>query len=127
MLNDVKSPPINTYELAMTAIVAADNRKGAEINLIKVSEVSYLADYFLFVTGFSTTQVKAIAESMEKDIEDRYELLPLRKEGKSEGRWILLDYGDVIAHVMLPDDREYYNIEAFWGHAEQVEFEIPVE
>jgi ribosome-associated protein len=125
MLNDLKSPPVNSYDVAMAAIVAADDRKGADISLIKVSDVSYLADYFVFITGFSTTQVKAIAESIEKDVEENLELLPLRREGKSDGRWILLDYGDVIIHVMLPDDREYYNIEAFWGHAEKVEFELP--
>ncbi|MDY7012681.1 MAG: RsfS/YbeB/iojap family protein, partial [Cyanobacteriota bacterium] len=48
---------------------------------------------------------------------------PLRVEGRAEGSWILLDYGEAIAHVMLPTEREFYNLEAFWAHAERIEFQ----
>ncbi|WP_299402654.1 ribosome silencing factor [Acaryochloris sp. IP29b_bin.148] len=106
--------------LALCLAEAADDRKGGNILVLQVADVSYIADYFVIVTGFSRTQVRAITESMERSVEDTYNRLPLRQEGKAEGTWVLLDYGDVIAHIMMPDQREYYDLEAFWGHAERL-------
>ncbi|MEP0746992.1 ribosome silencing factor [Trichocoleus sp. DQ-A2] len=109
-------------ELALTAARAADDRKAADIVLLQVGEVSYLADYFAIATGFSRVQVRAIAQSIEQKVETEWQRLPLRVEGKAEGSWILLDYGDVIIHILLPPEREFYNLEAFWGHAEKIDF-----
>lgn len=109
--------------LAWTIARAADDRKAADIVLLSVSSVSYMADYFAIATGFSKTQVKAIANSIEEKVEQQWQRKPLRVEGKAEGTWILLDYGDAIAHIMLPTEREFYNLEAFWGHAERIEFQ----
>lgn len=106
--------------LALGLAEAADDRKGGDILVLQVADVSYIADYFVIVTGFSRTQVRAITESMETAAEETYNRLPLRQEGKSEGTWVLLDYGDVIAHVLMPEQREYYDLEAFWGHAERL-------
>ncbi|MEW5861170.1 MAG: ribosome silencing factor [Cyanobacteriota bacterium] len=111
-----------TKELALTAARAADDRKAADIVLLQVGEVSYLADYFAIATGFSRVQVRAIAQSIEQQVETEWQRLPLRVEGKAEGSWILLDYGDVIIHILLPQEREFYNLEAFWGHAEKIDF-----
>ncbi|MDY6783389.1 MAG: ribosome silencing factor [Cyanobacteriota bacterium] len=102
---------------------AADDRKAADIVLLNVARVSYLTDYFAIATGFSKTQVRAIADSIEDKIEQKWQKKPLRVEGRSEGSWILLDYGEAIAHVMLPTEREFYNLEAFWSHAERLEFQ----
>jgi ribosome-associated protein len=52
-----------------------------------------------------------------------WQRLPLRTEGQAEGSWVLQDYGEVIVHILLPQEREFYNLEAFWGHAEQIEFQ----
>lgn len=100
---------------------AADERKAGDITVLDVSEISYLADYFMVVTGFSTTQVRAIARSIEDKLEEMFQRLPNRVEGMSEGGWVLLDYGEAIVHIFLPKEREFYNIEAFWGHAEKVD------
>ena len=71
-------------------------------------------------TGFSDVQVRAIARSVEDKIEEESGgRLPLRKEGLKEGRWILLDYGEVIVHALTPDERSYYDLESFWGHGEK--------
>ena len=110
-------------QLALTIAQAADDRKASELVLLRVEEVSYLADYFVIGTGFSKTQVRAIAESIEEKVAGQYHLKPLRIAGKSEGSWVLLDYGDVIAHIFLPEEREFYNLEAFWGHAERFDFQ----
>ncbi|MEL7521840.1 MAG: ribosome silencing factor [Cyanobacteria bacterium J06649_5] len=108
--------------LALVIAEAADDRKGGNINVLQVGDISYLADYFVIVTGFSKVQVRAIANSIEDAVEEKFERLPLRTEGMSEGRWVLKDYGEVIVHIFMPDDREYYDLEAFWGHAERIEF-----
>lgn len=112
----------DSYELALAAAQAADDRKGADIALLKVSQVSYLADYFVVITGFSQVQVRAIARSIEDSLADDLQRLPLRSEGQNDGRWVLLDYGDVIVHIFMPQEREFYNLEAFWGHAERTSF-----
>jgi ribosome-associated protein len=116
----------SSRELALTIAQAADDRKGADIVLLKVSEVSYLADYFVVVTGFSSAQVRAIARSIEDEVEEKWHRYPTQTEGQAEGSWVLLDYGDVIAHIFMPDEREFYSLEAFWGHAERVDF-VPSE
>ena len=113
---------INTEEVALQVAKAAEDKKAQDITLLKVSDVSYLADYFVIVTGFSRTQLNAIAESIEEQIEEKFNLQPIRVSGKREGNWVVQDYGDVIVHSFLPEEREYYNLEAFWGHADRVEF-----
>lgn len=102
---------------------AADDRKAEDIVILKVDQVSYLADFFVIATGFSRTQVRAIADSIEDKLQKEYDRLPLRLEGQSEGTWILQDYGEVIVHVFSPQEREFYKLEAFWGHAERIEFQ----
>jgi ribosome-associated protein len=114
---------LESGRLAWSIAEAADDRKAEDIVLLQVNEVSYLADFFVVATGFSRTQVRAIADSIEQKLEDEYDRLPLRMEGKSDGTWILQDYGEVIVHVFLPQEREFYNLEAFWGHAESIEYQ----
>ncbi|MGB2923953.1 MAG: ribosome silencing factor [Limnothrix sp.] len=114
---------LESGRLAWSIAEAADDRKAEDIVLLQVNEVSYLADFFVMVTGFSRTQVRAIADSIEQKLEDEYDRLPLRTEGRSDGNWILQDYGEIIVHVFLPQEREFYNLEAFWGHAESIKYE----
>lgn len=108
--------------LALTIAQAADDRKGDDIAILKVTEISYLTDYFVIVTGFSRTQVKAIAAAIEEKVYQTHQQVPRQTEGKNDGNWILQDFGDVIVHIFLPEEREFYNLEAFWGHAERLEF-----
>lgn len=108
--------------LALTIAQAADDRKGDNIVILRVAEISYLADYFVIVTGFSRVQVRAISQWIEHQVETQWQRLPLRTEGQADSSWILQDYGEVIVHILLPQEREFYNLEAFWGHAEQIEF-----
>jgi ribosome-associated protein len=109
--------------LAWSIAEAADDRKAEDIVLLQVNEVSFLADFFVVATGFSRTQVRAIADSIEDKLEKEYGRLPLRTEGKSDGIWVLLDYGEVIVHIFLPQEREFYKFEAFWGHAGRIEYQ----
>ena len=115
-------PTPDTPENLVLAIAeAADDRKAHDLVILKVTEISYLTDYFIIATGFSSTQVKAIADAIEEKVAQTCQKAPLRVEGKREGTWILEDYGQAIAHIFLPEEREFYNLEAFWGHAQRLE------
>ena len=114
--------PDSSLQLAIAAAHAADDRKAADITLLRVADVSTLADYFVIVTGFSKAQVRAIAGSIKTTVEEALQRTPIRTEGQSEGSWTLQDYGDVIVHILMPQEREFYNLEAFWGHAERIDF-----
>ena len=124
----VNSQPVSrpadaeTEAMARLAAEACDDRKAVDIRLIRVDEVSSLADWFVICSGLSDVQVRAIARSVEDRLEDALGRLPLRREGQSEGSWLLLDYGEVIVHVLTPSEREYYDLESFWGHGEQVRY-----
>ena len=111
-------------QMAIDVAIAADDRKAKDIRILQLSDVSYIADYFVIATGFSNTQVRAIARSIEVALEEKWDRSPLRTEGQTEGTWILQDYGEVIVHIFMPDEREFYNLEAFWGHATEVEFDL---
>ncbi len=116
---------VTSLELAQAIAAAADDKKAVDIVLLNVTDISYLSDYFVIVTGFSKTQTQAICEAIEEKIEQQFSLYPVRVSGKQEGAWIVQDYGNVIVHIFLPEEREYYNLEAFWGHAERIEFVNP--
>lgn len=109
-------------QLAILIAQAADERKAGDIKVLKVTDVSYLTDYFVIVTGFSAAQVRAISRSIEDTVATTLHRNPLRTQGRVEGTWVVHDYGEVIAHIFMPDEREFYGLEAFWGHAEAIEW-----
>lgn len=119
----VKVIPQDSESLARLAAEACDDRRAVDIRLIRIDEVSYLADWFVICTGLTDVQVRAIGRSVEERLELEAGRRPLRREGQAEGRWLLLDYGDVIVHVLAPQERTYYDLESFWGHGEQIRFE----
>ncbi|MEM7769470.1 MAG: ribosome silencing factor [Cyanobacteria bacterium P01_E01_bin.6] len=118
----IDSSDESSLNLAIAIAQGADERKADNIVLLNVEEVSYLADYFVVMTGFSKVQVRAIAGAIEQNVEDKFGRSPLHIEGLSEGTWVLIDYGNVIAHIFTPTERDFYGLEAFWGHAEKKSF-----
>ncbi|BAZ44434.1 iojap-related protein [Chondrocystis sp. NIES-4102] len=124
-VNAINPSTISSKDLAWEIAKAADDKKAQDILILKVSDVSYLADYFVIVTGFSRTQLRAIADSIEENLAEQFNRNPIRVSGKNEGSWIVQDYEDVIVHIFLPEEREFYNLEAFWGHAERFEYTQP--
>ena len=110
---------LSSEALARLAAEACDDRKAVDIRLIRIEEVSSLADWFVICTGLSDVQVRAIARSVEERLQEEADRLPLRREGEREGRWLLLDYGELIVHVLTPQERHFYDLEAFWRHGEQ--------
>ena len=112
-----KHPP-DSAAMAQLAAEACDDRRAMEIVLIRVEEVAYLTDWFVICSGGSPVQVRAIARSVEEKLEEKARRRPLRLEGVSEGRWVLLDYGELIVHVMGAQERRFYDLEGFWSHGE---------
>ncbi len=113
----------SSLQLALAAIQAAEDRKAGDITLLRVTEVSLLADYFVIATGYSKVQVRAIAGSVADKLEEELRRAPLHTEGMAEASWVLQDYGDVIVHTLMPNERDFYDLEAFWGHAERLDYQ----
>ena len=104
--------------LARLAADACDDRKATDIILIRVADVAYLCDWLVICSGGSSVQVQGIARSVSAQLEQVAACQPVRLEGMQEGRWILLDYGDLIVHVLRHQERHFYDLEAFWGHGQ---------
>jgi ribosome-associated protein len=113
----------SSRQLAILAAEAADDRKGQDLVILDLSSVAYLSDYFVIVSALSPTQVKAIARAISDNVEEHLHRLPLRTEGMGDGRWVLQDYGDVIIHVFMPQERQFYNLETFWSHGTPVHWQ----
>jgi ribosome-associated protein len=85
--------------------------------LLDIRKVSVIADYFVICSGNSERQVKAIARDIEEEL-DKEDISPRSREGIDQGRWILLDYGDVIVHIFTTAEREYYSLDKLWAGAQ---------
>ncbi len=107
---------LSIEEIAQTAANAADDKRGENIAVLDLRGLSLMTDYFVIADATSVTQVRAVADGVSEALEDRGVPAP-RREGWDEGRWILLDYGDVVVHVFRTEDREYYDLERLWGDA----------
>ena len=101
------------------AIYGIQEKKGNDIVRLDLRNIfSSVTDYFVVCHADSSTQVKAIANSVEEEIFKATQQEPWRKEGLEYGEWILLDYVDVVIHIFRTDKREYYGVEDLWGDAE---------
>jgi len=111
-------------ELVNIAAIAADSKQADDLVALDVSGPLPLTDIFLLATGRNERNVVAIAGEIEdKMIEAGAK--PLRREGRAEGRWILLDFGDIVVHVFHEEDRMYYALERLWKDCPPVELDIP--
>lgn len=104
------------HELLKIAVKAADDKRAEDIVALNMQGVSLIADYFIICHGNSDKQVQAIAREIREKAEENGHRVKL-VEGFDEAKWILLDLGDVVAHVFQRDDRNYYNLERLWGDA----------
>ncbi len=105
--------------MARAIVDAAEDKKASNIILLDIRNVSTIADYFVICSGNSERQAKAIARGIEDDL-DKNEVSPRHREGLDQGRWVLLDYGDVIVHIFTQAERDYYRLEKLWSEAHTV-------
>ncbi|MDU2063730.1 MAG: ribosome silencing factor [Sporomusaceae bacterium] len=106
----------NNQKLSKAIAAAASDKKAQNIVILDMEGISPVTDSYIICSAFSTTQVKAIADNIEEKLSEQG-VEPSRKEGYREGRWILLDYGDAVAHVFIEEDRLFYSLERLWGDA----------
>jgi len=103
-------------QAAYEAANVAESKKSLSTLVLDVRKVTILADFFVICGASSQSQARAIVNSIEKMLES-LGFKPLNVEGKTEGRWILMDFGSVMVHVLQEQERTFYNLEKFWNHA----------
>lgn len=111
--------------MAAVAAEAIDDKRGADIVLIDVGELLRIADVFVIATGTNKRQVQAMAEEVEDQLK-LHDRAPLRIEGKDDGDWMLVDYGDLVVHLFQPETRAFYSLERLWGDAPRLAWEPTV-
>lgn len=106
-------------EMANRAVELLKSKKGRDIRMLDIHELTTIADYFIIATGNSTTQVQAMSDELEEKMDlAGYEMH--HKEGFRNGRWVLLDYGNIIIHLFHDEERQFYNLERLWVDAKTI-------
>lgn len=114
---------MTSYKFACVIARILDEKIASNISILNISNVSSFADYFVIASAQTSTQVKALTENLADKVKQTFSRLPHGKENDAKNRWNLIDYGDVVVHILHQDDRDAYAIEKFWNHA----FSIPKE
>jgi ribosome-associated protein len=109
-------------DLATLAARAASAKQARDVVVLDVRDLIVITDYFVIASGASDRQVRTIAEEIERTVKDRG-MKPVRREGEREGRWVLLDFVDFVAHVFRDEERQYYGLERLWADAPSVGWE----
>lgn len=99
---------------ASVAVDALEEKKAVDVEVLKVTTKTTLADIFVVATGTSNTHIKTLADSVEEKLKEIHNLTPHHIEGLEARSWVLLDYGDLVVHLMLEEDRMFYNLESLW-------------
>ena len=111
-------------KLASVMARILDDNKAKDIVILNVSNVCSLSDYFIIATGSSTPQIRGLTENLRKKIKEIFKRIPIGEETDRNSKWNLLDYGEVVVHIMSENERETYKIEKFWSHALTLEREV---
>lgn len=114
---------VSTEQFAAICARALDDKLAKNIVILDISKVSSLADYFVIASGESPTQVKALTENLQDRIKTLFQRLPKGVEKDMKNRWNLVDFSDVVVHILHTEERDAYKIEKFWSHA----FSLPQE
>ena len=105
---------ITSKELAVAVCKALADKRGKDIVVLYVREKTDLCDYFVIASGSNAPQIRAMGERVEELVEREYGVTPTRTEGVRDGRWAVVDYGDVIVHIFNDETRLFYHLERLW-------------
>jgi ribosome-associated protein len=105
---------LEPIELARHIVRQVEEKRGEDVLLLDISELDTFTDYFVFCSGNSDRQLRALLEGVLKSVKDRFRTVPWSKEGSGDTEWVLLDYGDVVVHLFSPEKRAYYDLEELW-------------
>ena len=114
----VPEPTLNALQIASQAAAA---RQAENVSAVDVADRLGITDAFFFASASTERQVKSIIEEIEDELREQLELQPLRREGQTEGRWVLLDYGHFVIHVQHDEERDNYALDRLWSDAPQIE------
>lgn len=110
-----------TLEIVKTVKAVLEDKKGEDIDILDISGVSVVADYFVVASATNINQLDAMKDEVEERLYKDYSLGPKNVEGKRGSTWILLDYGDVIVHLFTREDRAFYDLERIWKDGKKIE------
>jgi iojap-like protein len=113
--------PVTYQEKAAEIVRVLDNKKALNIQAIRVGEVTVLADCFIIASTTNPTHVKALADEVEFQLKERFNVVPDHIEGYQAADWIVMDYGDVVVHIFHEKAREYYSLEKLWSDGTPME------
>lgn len=122
MIKTISEKELETKALVDTIVEGIEEVKGKDISILDLTHIdNSVCDYFVICTGDSSTQVDAIAASVERLCRKKLKEKPWHNEGSTNSEWILLDYVNVVVHVFYRETREFYNIEGLWADAERTD------
>jgi ribosome-associated protein len=110
-----------------TAAVSADAKLGNDTVVLGMAELFGVVDAFVITSAFNTRHVRTLVEEIERGVKESHGLQPVRVEGLQDATWVLMDYGDFIAHVFLQETRDYYDLEHLWSGAPRLAWRSDVE
>ena len=116
---------MDSKKLALLCRDLADNKKAENIVVLELGDVSSITDYFVIASGTSEPHLRAISDEIKDKLDDDYDLRPRAVDGTLHTAWIVLDYFDVIVHIMKADVREHYDLESLWGDAPRLKVRKP--
>ncbi|MGQ9907226.1 MAG: ribosome silencing factor [Candidatus Flexifilum sp.] len=108
---------LETLELAREIVAAAEDKKAEDIVLLDLRPDTIIADFFVICTGDNVRQLRAIADSIREKVKTTAQRLPYSVEGEPDSGWLLMDYGDIVVHIMSAENRRYYDLEGLWKTA----------
>ena len=111
---------LNAAQIAAIAAKALDDKKAKDVKILRTTEKTVLADYFVICNGTSSTHIKALVDEVDKQLSEAGEP-PVRREGMRSDIWVLMDFGCVIVHIFTDEARQFYNLERLWSDAEQID------
>jgi ribosome-associated protein len=112
---------LESIELARLVVKAALDKKAEDVMILDIGKILTITDYFVIVSGQNERQVKSISDAVREEL-SKEGIKPLSINGESEARWILLDYLDVVVHVFVKEERDYYQLERLWKDVPLIEF-----
>lgn len=111
---------MNPYEAAILAVKTLSEKKGEDIRLLKTTELTVIADYFVICTATSAPHIKALTEEVDKRLSEAG-MPAIHREGYRSSTWVLLDYGALVVHVFLEETRQFYGLDRLWSDAEEID------
>ena len=113
----------NSKKILKMAFDALEDKKGEDVQILEITEITMLADYFIITNGNNPSQIQSLVDNVEEALE-KEGMFTKRVEGKKDSGWVLMDYGDIVVHIFSKEDREFYDLERIWKDGKNITEEI---